>query len=114
MRTTFPRLRIEEDGDRVAAGPDLDNEIDRRIFRHETGSDAAPYSSRYEAGLMLEYELARSGWMMDVASRGPYWVKLERGAQCVTASGETIELALCRAALKATEPRGMAALSSNE
>jgi len=101
MRATFPRLRAEEDGDRVAAGPDLDHEIDRRIFRHENGSDAAPYSSRYEASLMLEYALSRSGWMMDVANQGPYWVKLERGDQCVTASGDTIELALCRAALKA-------------
>ncbi|HZH39404.1 MAG TPA: hypothetical protein VFD85_00245 [Gemmatimonadales bacterium] len=109
MRSTFPRLRIEDDGDRVAAGPDLDLEIDRRIFRHEDGSDAAPYSSMYEASLMLEYELARSGWMMDVASRGPYWVKLERGQDVVTASGDTVELALCRAALKVTETRGTAA-----
>ena len=103
MRTTFPRLRIEDDGDRVAAGPDLDHEIDRRIFRHEDGSDAAPYSSAYEASLLLEYELSRSGWMLDIANQGPYWVKLERGETCVTASGETIELALCRAALKAVE-----------
>ncbi|HEX4560466.1 MAG TPA: hypothetical protein VH113_01425 [Gemmatimonadales bacterium] len=103
MRATFPRLRIEDDGDRAAAGPDLDLEINRRIFRHEDGSGAAPYSSAYEASLMLEYQLARFGWMMDVANQGPYWVKLERGDQCVTAAGDTVELALCRAALKAVE-----------
>lgn len=103
MRHTFPRLRMNDDGARVAAGPDLDHEIDRRIFRHEDGSDAAPYSSTYEASLLLEYQLSRSGWLMDVVNRGPYWVKLERGAACVTASGETVELALCRAALKAVD-----------
>lgn len=103
MRTTFPRLRIEDDDDRDAAGRDLDLEIDRRIFRHEQTGSAAPYSSRYEASLLLEYELSRNGWLMDVANRGPYWVKLERGEECVTASGDTIELALCRAALKAVD-----------
>ena len=103
MRNTFPRLRANDDGARVAAGPDLDHEIDRRIFRHEAESDAAPYSSRYEAGLLLEYELSRSGWLMNVVNAGPYWVKLERGTDCVTASGETVELALCRAALRAVD-----------
>ena len=103
MRTTFPRLRMEDLGDRVAAGPDLDHEIDRRVFRHEDGNDAAPYSSRYEASLVLEYQLSRSGWLMDVANQGPFWVKLERGDKCITASGDTVELALCRAALKAVD-----------
>jgi hypothetical protein len=103
MRDTFPRLRIEDDATLAAAGPDLDHEINRRIFRHDGASDAAPYSSTYEASLLLEYELSRYGWMMDVANRGPFWVKLERGEECVTASGDTIELALCRAALKAVE-----------
>lgn len=102
-RDTFPRLRLEEDGAATGAGPDLDHEIDRRIFRHDEASNAAPYSSTYEASLLLEYELSRYGWMMDVASRGPFWVKLERGEECVTASGDTVELALCRAALKAVE-----------
>lgn len=102
-RSTFPRLRAEDLGDRVAAGPDLDHEIDRRVFRHEDGGDAAPYSSRYEASLVLEYQLARAGWLMGVANQGPFWVKLERGDECVAASGETVELALCRAALKAVD-----------
>jgi len=103
MRTTFPRLRMDDDGDRLAPGPDLDHEIDRRVFRHEDPVEPEPYSSGYEASLMLEYALSRSGWMMDVANKGPYWVKLERGDKCVMASGETVELALCRAALKAVE-----------
>ena len=42
MRITTSRIRPTDDGDRVAAGPDLDLEIDRRIFRHEDGGDAAP------------------------------------------------------------------------
>lgn len=101
MRDTFPRLRIE-DVDPMGAGPDLDHEIDRRVFQHED-IDAAPYSSGYEASLMLEYALSRSGWLMHVANKGPFWVKLERGDECVTASAETVELALCRAALKAVQ-----------
>ena len=104
MRATAPRLRLAtDDGDRVAAGPALDHEIDRRIFRHGGGSDAAPYSSQYEAGLRLEYQLSRAGWRMELANAGPYWVTLERGGQAITASGDTVELALCRAALKAFE-----------
>ncbi|HWH03563.1 MAG TPA: hypothetical protein VN719_00480 [Gemmatimonadales bacterium] len=102
MRTTFPRLRVDDE-DRPAPGPDLDVEIDRRIFRHEDPADPEPYSSAYEASLLLEYALSRSGWMMDVANKGPYWVKLERGGECVMASGDTVELALCRAALKAVD-----------
>jgi|SRR4029077_18294669 len=100
MRITTSRIRPTDDGDRVAAGPDLDLEIDRRIFRHEDGGDAAPYSSTYEGGLLLEYQLSRSGWRLDVGTRGPFWVRLERGPEAIVATGDTIELALCRAALK--------------
>ncbi|HYK11364.1 MAG TPA: hypothetical protein VEV39_11235 [Gemmatimonadales bacterium] len=103
MRHTFPRLRFDEDEIIEPAGPALDHEIDRRVFQHEDAGDAAPYSSGYEASLLLEYALSRSGWLMDFASEGPYWVKLERGDECVTATGETVELALCRAALKAVQ-----------
>ena len=101
MRNTTPRIRPTDDGDRVAAGPDLDLEIDRLIFRHEDGGDAAPYSSTYEAGLLLEYQLSRAGWRLDFGTRGPFWVRLERGPEAIFATGETVELALCRAALKA-------------
>lgn len=103
MRFSASRLRTD-DGTRVAAGPTLDHEIDRRIFRHEDGGDAAPYSSKYEAGLLLEYKLARSGWLLDIKSQGPFSVRLERGGQAVEASGDTVELALCRAALKTLGP----------
>jgi len=101
MRITTSRIRPTDDGDRVAAGPDLDLEIDRRIFRHEDGGDAAPYSSTYEGSLLLEYKLSRAGWRLNFGTQGPFWVRLERGQEAVVATGETIELALCRAALKA-------------
>lgn len=104
MRATAPRLRLAiDDGGRIPAGPALDREIDRRIFRREGADDGARYSSEYEAGLRLEYQLSRAGWRMELGNAGPYWVTLERGGQAITASGETVELALCRAALKAVD-----------
>jgi hypothetical protein len=88
-----------------AAGAALDREIERRVLRHDDVSAVTPYSSAYEAGLILEYQLAREGWRLKVESTGPFRVRLERGSETVTALGDTVELALCRAALRTVGPR---------
>jgi hypothetical protein len=52
---------------------------------------------------VLQAELTRLGWTITETERGarPARIRLDRMEQTVEASGETFELALCRAALNA-------------
>ncbi len=61
------------------------------------------YSTRIAANLVLQAELHRRGWVLNrvYANAGRETVKLDRGGVTVEGAGETFELALCRAALRA-------------
>jgi hypothetical protein len=96
------KLTIQATIDEVPAGRDLDMKIERAVFGQPSPVVPAYYSTGFSAGLGLQSELMRLGWTITEAERGrPARIRLDRQGESIEASGETFQLALCRAALKA-------------
>ena len=94
-----------------AAGPDLDRELQTRIFGADHANSVPPFSSRDWTALALaELVAERTCWRYQLGEQDGLWTAIwfERGssrrrvAAMVTARANTRALALCRALLKAT------------
>jgi hypothetical protein len=75
--------------DEVAAGRDLDMEIERAVFGHPSPVVPAYHSTAFSAGQGLQSEPMRLGWTITRAERGwPARIRL-------AGPGESIEASVC-------------------
>ncbi|MEO8191512.1 MAG: hypothetical protein ABI682_14315 [Acidobacteriota bacterium] len=99
------------------SGPELDREIERRVFSRAPARAVPPFSTEdWTATALLELVLRRTGWKCDLTEQDGTWsamwieypgVSSAAGSRSkilsmITASAPTRALAICRALLKAT------------
>ena len=98
-------------------GPELDREIERRVFGRTSTRPAPPFSTQdWNAQALAELVSRQTGWWFDVCERdgegvwSAMWIEPPVGAatkprrilSLITATGETRAAAICRALLRAT------------
>lgn len=98
----------------VSAGPDLDREIEQRVFGRQSSRPAPPFSTEdWTASTMAELVARQTGWTFDVMRQDGVWSAMwierpqasagpkRRVLSLVTATAPTRPLAICRALLRA-------------
>ena len=96
-------------------GPDLDREIERRVFGRASRRAVPPFSTQdWSAQALAELVSRQTGWWYDVSERegvwSAMWIEPPAGAptrprrilSLITATGPTRAAAICRALLRAT------------
>jgi len=96
-------------------GPDLDREIERRVFGRTSNRPAPPFSTQdWNAQALAELVSRETGWWFDVCERDGVWSAMwieppvgaatrpRRILSLITATGDTRAAATCRALLRAT------------
>ncbi|MEP6767144.1 MAG: hypothetical protein ABJC61_00645 [Acidobacteriota bacterium] len=101
----------------LAPGPELDREIERRVFSRAPGRAIPPFSTEeWTATALAELVARQTGWTCEVGEQHGAWSALwiehpeespapagrRRILSMVTASGPTRALAICRSLIKAT------------
>ena len=93
------------------AGPEMDRELQTRVFGADHAQSVPPFSTRDWTALALaELVTERTNWRYQLVEQDGLWTAIwfERGlpkrrvAAMVTARASTRALALCRALMKAT------------
>lgn len=95
-------------------GPELDREIERRVFGRIPTRPAPPFSTEdWNAQALAELVSRETGWWFDVSERDGLWsamwieppvgaaTKPRRILSLITATAETRAAAICRALLRA-------------
>ncbi|MDQ6893479.1 MAG: hypothetical protein M3167_12465 [Acidobacteriota bacterium] len=109
-------------------GPELDREIERRVFGRNSTHSAPPFSTQDgNAEGLAELVSGQTGWWFDVSEREGTWsamwieppvgsgAKPRRILSLITATGDTRAAAICRALLRATRcPRWPGACRQDE
>jgi hypothetical protein len=96
-------------------GPELDREIERRVFGRTSTRPVPPFSTQdWNAQALAELVSRQTGWWFDVSERegiwNAMWIEPPAGAptrprrilSLITATGPTRAAAICRALLRAT------------
>jgi hypothetical protein len=96
-------------------GPELDREIERRVFGRSSVRATPPFSTEdWSAQTLAEIVSRETGWRFEVSERDGTWsamwieppaaaaTKSRRILSLITATGETRAAAICRALLRAT------------
>jgi hypothetical protein len=99
----------------IEPGPELDREIELRVFGHRSTRPAPPFSTEdWNAQALAELVSRQTGWWFDVCEREGRWsamwieppvgaaVKPRRILSLITATADTRAAAICRALLRAT------------
>ena len=99
----------------VEPGPDLDREIEERVFGRTSTRQVPPFSTQdWNAQALAELVSRQTGWWFDVSEREGIWsamwieppvgapTKPRRILSLITATGPTRAAAICRALLRAT------------
>lgn len=109
-----------------ASGPELDREIERRVFARAPGRSVPPFSSEdWTATALAELVSRQTGWTCEVSDQHGSWSAMwiehpgaspapaarRRILSMVTASGPTRALAICRSLVKATRCPGWPGVS---
>jgi len=114
MVSTSSHASSARSGAPPSPGPDLDREIERRVFGRESSRPAPPFSTEdWTASTMAELVARRTGWTFDVMRQDGVWSAMwierpqasagpkRRVLSLVTATAPTRPLAICRALLRA-------------
>ncbi|HYK41706.1 MAG TPA: hypothetical protein VE007_04895 [Thermoanaerobaculia bacterium] len=96
-------------------GPELDREIERRVFGRASTRQVPPFSTEdWNAQALAELVSRETGWWFDVSERDGLWsamwieppagaaTKPRRILSLITATADTRAAAICRALLRAT------------
>ena len=96
-------------------GPELDREIERRVFGRTSTRPVPPFSTQdWNAQALAELVSRQTGWWFDVTEREGVWsamwieppagapTKPRRILSLITATGSTRAAAICRALVRAT------------
>ena len=106
---------LTRSAERIEPGPDLDREIERRVFGRSSNRPAPPFSTNdWNAQSLAELVSRQTGWWFDVCEGEGVWsamwieppvgaaTKPRRILSLITATGDTKAAAICRALLRAT------------
>lgn len=100
-----------------SAGPELDREIERRVFGRAPARAVPPFSTQdWTASALAQLVSKQTGWSFDVSERVGIWSAIwiehppasrdtsgrQRILSLITAAAPTRPLAICRAILKAS------------
>ncbi len=109
-----------------ASGPELDREVERRVFSRAPGRSVPPFSTEdWTATALAELVSRQTGWTCEVSEQNGAWSAIwiehfdaspapalrPRILSMVTASGPTRALAICRSLVKATRCPGWPGVS---
>ena len=99
----------------LEGGPELDREIERRVFGRSSVRSTPPFSTQdWSAQALAELVSRETGWRFEVSELDGRWsamwieppagvaTKSRRILSLITATGETRAAAICRALLGAT------------